>query len=277
MSGLEGYATLITGGGSGIGLGCAVRFAADGAHVTICGRSAERLEQAAETIREKAADGVEVQWIPTDVTDEEQVIAAIELAATPTGLVDGVVASAGGGHGLYPLTQIPLESWQQTIDLNLTGTFLCIKHWARLMAPHGRGSFVGMSSIAGQQTHRWFGPYGPAKAGIEALCDTAADELGASGLRFNSIRPGLTDTDLISFVTAGGPVLDSYLAQTPLARYATVDDIAGLARYLLGPDSAFVTRQNIAVDGGISLRGGPDYSGMLEGLYGAEALRGIVE
>ena len=275
--GLEGFAVLVTGGGSGIGLGCAQRFATDGAHVTVCGRTEDRLVEAAAQIRSTAAPGVEIQQIVCDVTDEDQVASAVALAAAPTGQIDGVVASAGGGSGLWPLTQVPAEDFRSVMDLNVTGTFLTLKHWARLMASKGRGSFVGMSSIAASRSHRWFGPYGVAKAAIDALVELAADELGPSGLRVNSIRPGLTDTELVGFVTAGGDVLDDYRGNMPLGRVGTVDDIASLARYLIGPESTWVTGQAISADGGHHLRSGPDYSSLIEPLYGADGLRGIVE
>ena len=82
------------------------------------------------------------------------------------------------------------------------------------------------------------------KAGIDHVCRLAADELGASGVRVNCIQPGLVDTELVAFVTAGGPVLDSYLENMPIARVGTVDDVAALARFLVGPESTWITGQN---------------------------------
>ncbi len=275
--GLEGQSILVTGGGSGIGLGCALRFAADGAHVTVCGRTEERLLAAVEQIRSVAVTGSQIQHVVCDVTDEEQMIQTMRVAAGPTGVIDGVVASAGGNSGLWPVTQVPVEDFRAVMDLNVTGTFLTLKHWARLMAAEGHGSFVGMSSIASPRSHRWFGPYGLAKAAIDTLVELAADELGSSGIRVNSIRPGLTDTELVGFVTAGGDVLESYQDNMPLGRVGTVDDIASLARFLIGPDSTWITGQAISADGGHHLRAGPDYSSLIEPLYSADGLRGIVD
>jgi NAD(P)-dependent dehydrogenase (short-subunit alcohol dehydrogenase family) len=275
--GLEGQSMLITGGGSGIGLGCARWFAADGANVTICGRTEEKLTAAVEEIRGVGATGIQVQHVVCDVTDEDQVAEAVDVAAAPTGVVDGVVASAGGSAGLWPISQIPVEDFRSVMELNVTGTFLTLKHWSRLMASAGHGSFVGMSSIAAPRSHRWFGPYGVAKAAIDALVELAADELGPSGIRVNSIRPGLTDTELVGFVTAGGDVLENYQQNMPLRRVGTVEDIAGLARFLIGPDSTWITGQAISADGGHHLRAGPDYSSLIEPLYGADGLRGVVD
>jgi NAD(P)-dependent dehydrogenase (short-subunit alcohol dehydrogenase family) len=276
MTNLEGFAALVTGGGSGIGLGCARRLVVDGASVTIVGRTEDRLAGAVEELGGYAADDAIVQYAVADVTEEDTIAAAVTRACAPTGGLDAVIACAGGSETLGPLTQMDTDAWRRTIDLNVTGTMLTIKYAARPMAAAGAGSIVGISSIASSTTHRWFGAYGPGKAGIDHICKVAADELGASGVRVNSIQPGLVDTDLVSFVTAGGPVLESYFANMPLARVGTVEDIASCARFLVGPESSWITGQNIGVDGGHSLRAGPDYSSVLDGLYSPDALRGIV-
>jgi NAD(P)-dependent dehydrogenase (short-subunit alcohol dehydrogenase family) len=272
---LAGYAAFVTGGGSGIGLACATRLAADGATVTITGRSADRLAAGVAAI-EEAAPGADVRSVPADVTDEDTLAAAVAAAAEPTGRLDGIVVSAGGSETIGPLTQVDAGAWRRTVDLNLTGTLLTIKHGARIMARQGGGSIVAISSVAGAVTHRWFGAYGPAKAGIDMLCRVAADELGASGIRVNSVRPGLTRTDLVEAITAPGPVLDDYLACTPLGRIGEPEDVANLVRFLLGPEASWITGENISVDGGHAVRRGPDMSGLLEGVFGADGLRGVV-
>ena len=109
------------------------------------------------------------------------------------------------------------------------------------------------------------------------MCKLAADELGASGIRVNCIQPGLVDTELVAFVTAGGPVLDSYFENMPIRRVGTVEDVADLARFLVGPESTWITGQAIGVDGGHHLRAGPDYGSIVEPVYGADAMRGLVE
>ena len=274
---LEGTAALVTGGGSGIGLGCARWLARDGASVTICGRSKERLDAAVPEIESIAADGATVQAVVCDVTDEDEVRAAVEQATAGTGSLDAVVASAGGSETIGPVTQVDVEAFRRTLDVNVVGTFLTLKHAAAVMVRAGGGSFIGLSSIAGSRTHRWFGAYGPAKAGIEALVAMAADELGPSNVRVNAIAPGLVDTELVAGVTEGGPVLDDYLDQMPIERVGTVDDIASAARWLAGPESSWVTGQVLHVDGGHSLRRGPIYQAFLEPVFGKDGLRGVVE
>jgi NAD(P)-dependent dehydrogenase (short-subunit alcohol dehydrogenase family) len=276
IGGLEESAMLVTGGGSGIGLGIAERFLRDGAVVTICGRSEARLLAAVEQLRDASGGGAHVAHVTADVTDEDQIAAAVAAAAAPTGTLDGVVACAGGSETLGPITQMDTEAWRRTIDLNITGTMLTIKHAAARMARDGGGSIVGISSIASSNIHPWFGAYGPGKAGIDHVCQLAALELGPSGIRVNSIRPGLVDTELVSFITAGGEVLDDYLRCMPIARVGTVEDIAAMARFLVGPESTWLTGQAINVDGGHCLTRGPSYRAILEPLYGPDALRGIV-
>jgi NAD(P)-dependent dehydrogenase (short-subunit alcohol dehydrogenase family) len=274
---LTGRVALVTGGGSGIGLGCARGFAAAGAHVTICGRTQARLDDGVVAVREVAPDGVSVQAVVCDVTDEAQVRAAVAAAAEPTGGLDVVLASAGGSSTIGPLTQFDVDAFRATMDLNVTGTFLVLKHAAPVMIRSGGGAFIGISSIAGSRTHRWFGAYGPAKAAIEALVQTAADELGPSGVRVNAIAPGLVETDTVEAITAGGPVLDDYLDQMPLARPGTVDDIAAAACYLAGDGAAWVTGEILHVDGGHALRRGPLFREFLEPLFGEAGLRGVVD
>jgi NAD(P)-dependent dehydrogenase (short-subunit alcohol dehydrogenase family) len=264
VPGMEGMAALVTGGGSGIGFGCARRFAEDGAHVTIAGRTQARLAEAVKEITAAAAPGVTAQYVVCDVTDEADVERAVATAAAPTGKLDVLFACAGGSLHGGPIMASDVAGWRATVDLNLVGTFLCIKHAAPEMM-RGGGSIVGMSSIAGHTTHRFMSAYCASKAGIEMLVKCAADELGEHNIRVNAVQPGIVDTQLMSFITAGGPVLDSYHANMPLARVGTVDDIAAAVRYLAGPESTWVTGQMLGIDGGHQLRCGPDYSFVLGG------------
>ncbi len=267
---------LITGGGSGIGLGAAKRLAADGAHVTICGRTEARLSAAADDIRDVAADGATVSTVAADMSVEEDVARVMEAAASVTGHIHGVLASAGGSAGLGPVSTMDLKVFRATIDMNLISTLLTIKHVAPVMARNGGGSIVAVSSIAGIKTHRLMAAYCVAKAGIDMLVQVSADELGASQIRVNSILPGLVDTDLVGSITSGGPLLADYQQKMPLGRVGTVEDTAGLARFLLGPDSTWITGQNISVDGGHHLRGGPNYGLMLDAFIPPDIQRGLI-
>jgi NAD(P)-dependent dehydrogenase (short-subunit alcohol dehydrogenase family) len=264
MGRLVGKSVLVTGGGGGIGSGTAVAFASDGAHVTICGRTEDTLARARQRIADAASPGATVQYVVADVTDEEQVRAAIGRATEPTGRLDILFCCAGGSMHMGPIADADAQSVRTTVELNLIGTFLCIKHAVPAMAGGG-GSIVGMSSGAGHFPHRYMWAYGMAKAGIEMLVRYAAEELAGRGIRVNAVQPGIIDDELMAVITAGGPLLDDYMAQTPLGRPGTVQEVADAVLFLAGPESAWITGECLAVDGGHHLRRGADFSLLFDG------------
>ena len=272
--GLEGLAILVTGGGTGIGQACAERLAADGAAVTICGRTESKLVDAAHRIESAANHGGSVQTAVCDVTDEENVKTVMARAAEATGALDGCVANAGGGGGMGPYHVQDTQEFLRVLHLNVLGTMLCVKHTAAHMVANGGGSFVGMSSIAGHVTHLWFGAYTAGKAGIEQIIRNAADEYGPAKVRFNAVRPGFIATELMQGVPRDSDVYRSYIENTPLEDVGQPEDVAHLCRFLIGSDSRWVTGTAINVDGGHSLRRGPDFTQFAEAMHGRDVLDG---
>ncbi|MBW2244847.1 MAG: SDR family oxidoreductase [Deltaproteobacteria bacterium] len=272
--GLEGFAVLVTGGGSGIGKACAARLAADGAAVTICGRTASKLEEAAHQIEKGAGHGGSVQFATADVTDEEDVKRLIAKALEPTGQLNGCLANAGGAGGMGPYQVQDKDEFVRVLHLNVLGTLLCVKHAVPPMVAAGGGSFVGMSSIAGHVPHLFFGAYCVAKAGIEEMMRNAANEFGARKVRFNAIRPGFIATELMQGIPRDGATYASYLANTPLNDVGQPEDVAQLARFLIGNESRWITGTCINVDGGHALRGGPDFGPFLEPSLGKDVMEG---
>ncbi|HZU46064.1 MAG TPA: SDR family oxidoreductase [Mycobacterium sp.] len=265
---------LVTGGGSGIGKAVAAGLVASGASVMIIGRDAYKLQSAAKEI-EKAGAG-SIRYEPADVTDETEIAQVVGAATTWHGRLHGVVHCAGGSETIGPITQIDSEAWRRTVDLNVNGTMYVLKHAARELVRGGGGSFVGISSIAASNTHRWFGAYGVTKSAVDHLMMLAADELGPSWVRVNGIRPGLIRTDLVSAITESPELSEDYRVCTPLPRVGEVEDVANLAMFLLSDAASWITGQVINVDGGHALRRGPDFSAMLEPVFGADGLRGVV-
>ena len=267
---------LVTGGGSGIGKGVAAGLVAAGASVMIVGRNPDRLAGAISEIESSAASRGSIRYEPADITNEEEATHAVDAVTAWHGRLHGVVHCAGGSETIGPITQVDSQLWRQAVDLNVNGTMYVLKHSAREMVRGGGGSFVGISSIAASNTHRWFGAYGVSKSALDHMMQLAADELGASWVRVNSIRPGLIRTELVAPVLESPELSEDYRLCTPLPRPGEVEDVANLAMFLLSDAASYVTGQVINVDGGLMLRRGPDFSAMLEPVFGADGLRGVV-
>jgi NAD(P)-dependent dehydrogenase (short-subunit alcohol dehydrogenase family) len=275
MAALQDQAALVTGGGSGIGLACAKALLRDGASVTIAGRGEDKLQAAVAELEAEAPEGTEVGYAVCDVAVEDQVVAAVEAATSLTGSLQLCVAAAGTGT-LGPVVALPAEQWDMVLGVNLTGAFFTLKHTAPRMVAAGGGSFVGISSIAAPLTHRFMSAYCVSKIGLEALIKTAADELGVSNVRCNAVRPGLVPTELSSALESDPAVHDDYIEQMPLGRTGTPEDVANAVRYLCGPESGWVTGQALAVDGGHTLRRGPDLTHWSRMMFGDDVTEGRV-
>ena len=268
---LDGMAALVTGGGSGIGLACARALAVDGATVTIMGRHEGKLRDAA------AALGAEVTrpvaHVVGDVGDEGDVAAAVAAASAPLGGLHLAVANAGTG-GLSPVVATPLAEWERILRTNLTGTFLTFKHAGAAIARAGGGAMCAVSSIAGVATHRFMAPYGTSKAAVDMLVRTTADELGTAGVRVTSVCPGLVETELAAGLLGSEEVLGDYLDCMPIRRTGTVADVAAAVRFLLGPESSWITGVQLSVDGGHHLRRGPDVEPFARARFGDDVAEG---
>jgi NAD(P)-dependent dehydrogenase (short-subunit alcohol dehydrogenase family) len=262
---LDGRVALVTGGGTGIGLGCAEALLADGATVVLAARNVDRLDAAASDLRSRHGDD-RVATIGCDVTDEGSVAAACAHADGLNGEFTIVVANAGYGSA-SPFHLTSLDEWNGVIGTNLTGAFLTMKHAVGPMVANGGGSIVAISSIAAVETHRFMSPYTVSKAGLEMLVKQVADELGPSGIRANAVRPGLVPTDATAAMMSIPDIVDDYLAQMPLGREGTTEDIASLVRFLAGPESSWITGTCISADGGHHLRRGPNLDPVMHMLH----------
>ncbi|HSL58034.1 MAG TPA: SDR family oxidoreductase [Acidimicrobiales bacterium] len=270
---LSGKGAVVTGGGSGIGLACARALVLDGASVTLVGRTEAKLGESAEALRTEAASGATVAFVAADVGDEDAVRSAIAAAAEPEGGLHLAVASAGTG-ALAPVIATPLSEWERVLATNLTGAFLTLKHAGAAIARSGGGAVCAISSIAGLRTHRQGAAYNVSKAGLDMLVRTLADELGRAGVRVNSVCPGLVETELAAGLIATDVVLADYLDNMPIARHGVVDDVAAAVRFLLGPESSWITGVSLPVDGGHHLRRGPDWDPLARMLIGDDAVDG---
>ena len=260
---LAGQSALVTGGGSGLGLAVAKRLALDGATVVIAGRSNDRLQKAAA---EMDAMGLHPETVVCDVTSEASVASACARTDS-VGRFSMCVANAGFGSAA-PFHLTSVDEWNSVLATNLTGAFLTMRYAVVPMIAGGGGSIVAVSSIAGHRTHRLMAPYAVSKAGLEMLVQQVADELGASGIRANAIRPGLVPTSATVGLLESPQILADYVEQMPLGRVGNDEEVANLARFLLGPESSWITGQCIGIDGGHSLRRGPNITPLMESVFG---------
>ncbi len=247
----EGRAGFVTGGGSGIGLACARVIAEGGGRVTICGRREDVLRKAASEL------GPIATWVGCDVTDDAQLAAAVAAAVERNGPLHLAVNAAGVGAGGSVLA-MPVGDFRQTIEINLVSLFRCVQAEARAIKSAGGGSIVNISSIAGALTHRWMCAYCASKAGVNMLTRVAADELGEHGIRVNAVMPGLVDTELAALLTGSEAARAEYLRLMPVSRIGEPPDVASLVGFLLSEEASWITGQCIAVDGGHTVRKGPD-------------------
>ena len=260
---------IVTGGGSGIGLAIAKRFASEGASTVILGRTASRLEEAVSEIEAVSSTGTH-SYIAGDVSNETVIKDAVVQASAAAPLRIAI-ANAGMG-GLSPVIATEADHFDDIMRTNLRGTFLIFKHAGRAIATSGGGAMCGISSIAGTNTHRFMAPYCVSKAAIDMLIRNTADELGTAKVRVNGVNPGLVETELASGLLADESVYNDYLDCMPIRRHGQVEDIASAVAFLCSPEATWITGVNLAVDGGHHLRRGPNVEPFARALFGDEAV-----
>jgi NAD(P)-dependent dehydrogenase (short-subunit alcohol dehydrogenase family) len=251
MQRLEGKTALVSGAASGIGRASAILFASEGANVVVLDR-APAVEETATAIRKT---GGKALAFVKDSAEESNVAAAIDAAVREFGALDVCYANAGISGGLVPLQEQTPEHWSEVLKINLIGTFLAVKHAARVMTVRKRGSIICTASVAGLRSGAGGSPYSASKAGVISLVQTTAYQLSGSGVRINAICPGLIETGmtLTIFEQARARGTDPKIGQlNPLRRAGAPTEIAHMALFLASDDSSYVNGQAFAVDGGLS-------------------------
>ncbi|MFJ8803449.1 SDR family NAD(P)-dependent oxidoreductase [Streptomyces sp. NPDC102487] len=241
---------MITGASSGIGEAAARLFAEEGAAVVLMARREDRLQFLVDDI---AASGGRAAFSVGDVTRSDDVERAVSTAVQTFGGLEGAFNNAGyAGSTFGPLHELPEDDFDRVMNVNVRGTWNCLRHQIPVMLAAGRGAIVNTSSSAGLIATGAPSPYVAAKHAVLGLTKASAAEYGASGIRVNSLIVGTTRTEMITAAVEANPALEeAFVARQIQKRMAQPEEVAQAALWLLSDRSSFATGSHIAVDGGI--------------------------
>jgi NAD(P)-dependent dehydrogenase (short-subunit alcohol dehydrogenase family) len=244
---LVGKTALVTGAGSGIGRKVAERFAAEGARVIFSDRDSRAAQDA-------AGDSADTLGLEIDISSEDSVSTGFSKARDEGFEPDVVVANAGvqlfGKDA--PVADLDLDTWQRTIDINLTGTFLTLKYAVRAMLRRG-GSIIVTGSPTGLNGEgKDFTAYSSSKAGGHGMARAVAAAYAKDGIRVNVVVPGYTETPLVTAIASDPDDRAAIISRIPLSRAGTPADVEGIMVYLASDESTFATGAIFRIDGGMT-------------------------
>jgi NAD(P)-dependent dehydrogenase (short-subunit alcohol dehydrogenase family) len=237
------------------------------------GRTPATLEATVAELRSTLGDDAELSWFAGDAMVAEDVQGAVRQASAALGGLHICVATVGGGT-IAPFLVLDEHVLLEELRRNIVGAFLAIKHVVPVMVTSGGGTIVCISSDAATMSWPFMAGYCAGKAGLDAMVREAADEFGHHAIRVNAVRPGLTKTasNNVSALFSDPEILEEFRSQKPLGRTGTPEDIAAGVRFLAGPESAWVTGQSLAIEGGNELRRAPSLEKIARLRYGDEAV-----
>ena len=252
MFDLNGKVAIVTGGNGGIGLGMARGLARAGAGVAVAARDKAKSGLAVEELRSLGSDAF---FVPVDVSDEGSVEAMVNNVIAHCGRIDILINNAGMSIR-RPVQDLRLEEWRQVLDINLTGAFLCSRSVYPHMKQIGAGKVINIGSMLSVFGASFAPAYSASKGGIVQLTKSTALAWACDNIQVNAVLPGWIDTALTRQAREHVPGLNErVIARTPCGRWGHIDDLAGVAVFLAGSASDFITGATIAVDGGYSAAG----------------------
>lgn len=243
-----GKVALVTGGSAGIGRAVAMAFARQGAFVVIADID---ISGGQETMRLIEADGGRANFLRSEVGCETDVKNLLALIVEQHGTLDFACNNAGIGSGRLAISELPKERWDRTIEVNLTGVYLCLKYELQQMIKQGFGAIVNIASVASFIGDPNGASYVASKHGVMGLTKTAALEVAAKGIRVNAVAPGVVDAGLTKRVSK--EFLEKALADQPIGRMADPAEIASAVLWLCSDEASFILGHTLPVDGGMTI------------------------
>ena len=247
MKRLENRVAIITGGTAGIGAATAIRFAQEGAKVILWARNAERGKAFIEKMK---GMGLEAEFDAIDSSNYEAVCEAAKRVNDKYGKIDILINNAGITND-STLKKMTIEQWQQVIDINLSGSFYCIKAITPYMLEKGYGRIVNASSVVALYGNFGQTNYVATKAGLIGMTKTLARELGKKGITVNAVAPGFIETDMVAKMPEN--VLDGMRAKVPVGRFGQPEEIASAYLFLASEEAAYINGATLSVDGGMTI------------------------
>jgi 3-oxoacyl-[acyl-carrier protein] reductase len=240
---------LVTGGASGIGEATARRFLGEGATVVVMDKSPDNLAAAEQRLLPVATScGSAVVLLQGDVARPDNVDAVVDETLARFDGIDVLISNAGIAYE-EPFLDTPLEHWQSTLDVNLTGMFVVTQRVAREMVNAGRGTILLTSSTNGLVGEDKYAHYNASKGGVTLLTKSLAIELGPYGIRVNAVCPGYIVTPLAESIDSP-EFMEAYRLSLPLRKLGRPENVAGVFAFLASEDAAFITGETIVIDGG---------------------------
>lgn len=244
-TGLEGKAAVVTGGSRGIGRAIALRLAAEGVKVAICGRNLESAEQVVAEIEAAGAEGVAVA---ADISRESDADGLIQTSIKRFGRLDILVNNAGITRDNL-IVRMKEEEWDQVLKVNLKGTFNCTQAVAKYMMKQRSGSIVNISSVVGIVGNAGQANYSASKAGVIGLTKSSARELASRGIRVNAVAPGFIETEMTKRLPQ--EYQEKLKGLIPMGVFGQPEDVASVVAFLASDDARYITGEVVKIDGGL--------------------------